>query len=99
MTPTELLIIDQMWERSMSVMMPSILNLAGQEDSNEELESFLSSGKEVWKKMMSEYLSKSDIENLIKAFYASSQIDEKKLKLFNAVYTTRIIEIAEECFN
>jgi hypothetical protein len=99
MTPTELLIIDQMWERSMSVMMPSILKLAGQEDSNEELESFLSSGKEVWKKMMSEYLSKSDIENLIKAFYASSQIDEKKLKLFNAVYTTRIIEIAEECFN
>lgn len=83
----------------MSVMMPSILNLAGQEESNEELESFLSSGKEIWKKMMSEYLSESDIENLIKAFYASSQIDEKKLKLFNTVYTTRIIEIAEECFN
>ena len=99
MTPTESLIIDQMWERSMGIMMPSILKLAGQKDSNEELESFLSSGKEVWKKMMSKYLSKSDIENLIKAFYASSQIDEQKLKLFNEVYTSQIIELAEECFN
>ena len=99
MTPTESLIIDQMWERSLDIMMTSILKLAGQKDSDEKLEDFLLSGKKLWKEMMSKYLSEKDIENLIKAFYASSQIDEQKLKLFNEVYTTRIIELAEECFS
>jgi hypothetical protein len=102
MTPTESLIIDQMWERSRKAMLPGILKLAKhakQDEIDEKLEDFLQKGKTVWTDMMASYLSQEDIKNLIQSFHLSTQIDEGKICLFQEVYTNKVFELAEECFN
>jgi hypothetical protein len=99
MTPTESLIIDQMWEQARKAMLPGILKLTEQDEADEKLEDFLQKGKTVWKEMMALYLSKEDIKNLIQSFQLSTQIDEGKLYLFQEVYTNKVFELAQECFS
>tara|TARA_B100001059_G_scaffold52822_2_gene46725 strand:- start:16212 stop:16520 length:309 start_codon:yes stop_codon:yes gene_type:complete len=97
---TQELILSQMFDRSMTIMQPTfeaILSGAN-EEQEESFESYMQEAKNEWLEMMSKYLSKSEINSLVQAFFHTSQIDQQKLLMFNTVYTQRAVELAEKHF-
>ena len=95
---TQKSILNNMFDRSMQIMQPSFEAMLedASTENKEEFEVFLSEAKKEWLEMMGEYLSREEIDYLVQAFFYTSKIDEKKLLLFNTVYTQRAVELAEK---
>ena len=93
-------ILENMFDRSMSVMQPTfnIINKQNDEDYNEAFNNYLQIAKQEWLEMMRRYLSSEEIDCLVQAFFYTSKIDEQKLLLFNTVFTKRVVELAEQHF-
>lgn len=95
---TQQTILNDMFDRSMLVMQPSFEAMLkdASTENKEEFKIFLNEAKQEWLEMMAEYLSREEIDCLVQAFFYTSKIDEKKLLLFNRVFTARAVELAEK---
>lgn len=93
-------ILNNMFDRSMLVMRPTfdMINKNNDENFQEMFDEFLQVAKQEWLSMMRKYLSTEEIDCLVQAFFFTSKIDEQKLLLFNAVFTQRASELAEQHF-
>ncbi len=97
---TQEIILNQMFDQSMKIMRPTFeaFFLDSNKEQEESFESYMEEAKSEWLKMMSKYLSQSEINSLVQAFFHTSQIDQQKLLMFNTVYTQKAIELAEKHF-
>ena len=95
------LLLNQMFERTISVSMKTLLELAGENEEcvSDQFNFFLEEGKKEWLNMLNEYFNEQDIQNLIQGYFFSSQIDENKLKMFNHIFTDKMKALAEKCLN
>ena len=97
---TQELILSQMFDRTMTIMQPTFEKILAEANKTQEesFQNFLQEAKVEWLEMMKRYLSQSEINSLVQAFFHTSQIDEQKLLMFNTVYTQRAVELAEKHF-
>ena len=97
----ENLLLNQMFERTISVSMKTLLQLAGENEDNisPQFHLFLEEAKKEWLNMLAEYLTKKDIQNMIQGYFHTSQIDQNKLKMFNHLFTDKMKVLAHKCLN